>query len=106
MPKVNSTIKKILKEKDAGILTGTEAMNGILVDLQKQVMAELGQAALGSWDAYYMKQLLDSIERSVAESDLTARREISGQLDMAWKDGQALVDEPLKDGWIYMGFNI
>lgn len=109
MPKVNSTIKKILKEKDAGILTGTEAMNGILVDLQKQVQGELGQAALGSWDAYYLKNLLDTIERQVADSTSAAKREIGKQLDITWGLGEKLVEDPLKlafAGQIYTGFNI
>lgn len=106
MPKVNSTIKKILKKKDAGILNGTEAMNGILVDLQKQVQGELGRAALGSWDAYYLKQMLNSIERNTADFQSRAKKEISGQLDTAWEKGEALVSEPLRMAGIYTGFNI
>lgn len=106
MPKVNSTIKKILKEKDAGILTGTEAMNGILVDLQKQVQGELGGAALGSWDAYQLKRMLDAIERQTADFQTKAKKEIGTSLDASWETGRALIEESLKVAGIYTGFNI
>lgn len=101
------SIKKVLKEKDAGILTGTEAVNGILKELQKQVQDGLGQAALGSWDAYSMKNLLNAIERQVANFDSAAKKEVGSQLDNAWTLGEKIVEDPLKTmPGIYAGFNI
>lgn len=107
MPKVNSTIKKILKEKDAGILNGTAAMTSILGDLQKQVQAELGRAALGSWDAYQLRRMLDAIERQFGDYSSITKKEMSKNLDTAWELGEAMVEAPLKTaGEIWMGFNV
>ena len=106
MATVNSIIKRILKEKDAGIRTGVTAMRDVLQEVQKQVTAELGQAALGSWDSYHLKQVMNSLERRFAEFDLAAKKELGSQLDLAWNAGDALVVEPLTVSGLSTGFNI
>lgn len=104
MPSVNSTIKRILREKDAGIASGTQAMLDLLRELQKQVIGDIGKAALGSWDAYSLKQALDSINEQIANFDAQAKREISGLLDDSWKTGEGMVDSALSAGEISVAY--
>lgn len=106
MAEINSTIKRILAEKDAGIRTGTQAMLGILEDLQAQVMDELGRAALGSWDAYHLKQALDAIGAQISNFEAKAKMEARGLLKEAWGNGISLVDMPLGVEGIYTGWHL
>lgn len=106
MPSVNSEIQRILKEKAARVRTGTEAMRAVLEEMRKQVQAELGQAALGSWDAYSLKKMLNAIERRMADFESGSKREISGRLDDMWTQGKALVESPLAVSGMYTGFNL
>ena len=103
---MTSEIRNIIREKDAGIKSGTQAMLDILKELQKQVLDEIGRAALGSWDVYYLKKLLDSIEQQIAQFSERAKAEASGLLDDAWDKGIGLVDLPLGAAGIYTGFHI
>lgn len=104
--KVNLQIKKILKEKDEKIRTGTQAVRDILKELQKQVMGEIGQAALGSWDAYYLKQMLNSIEYQIDNFAKKMKGKVGEMLDDMWGKGQVLVDMPLAAGGIWTGFHL
>jgi hypothetical protein len=101
--KVSAAIKKVLKEKDKGIASGTGSMLAILKDLHKQVMAEMGKAALGSWDAYHLHQVLDAIEYQMANFTLKSKAELAGLLKEAWGYGKDLVDAPLAATEIHMG---
>lgn len=104
MPNANSEIRRILREKDAGLRTGAEAVRGILKELQGQVLNELGQAAIGSWDSYSLKNMLDAIERQISDFDGESKKAVSGMLDEMWEKGNKLVEAPL--GRIYTGFGI
>ncbi len=106
MPKVSAAIKEILKQKDAGVVSGAEAVRDILKELQKQVKTELGAAAVGGWDAYSLKKMLNSTERHIAEFDSGARKKLSALLDSMWDGGRLLVETPLAVAGIYTGFNI
>jgi len=84
-------------------------MRDILKNLQKQVRAELGKAALGLWDAYALRQILDSLESQVANYEGLAKTEAEGFLDKSWSLGVSLVDAPLLAaamGGIYSGFHL
>lgn len=106
MIRVSNTITSILKQKISSIDAGAEAMRRLLIELQAQVQAELGRAALGSWDAYSLKQRLDAIERRVADYDLAAQKKLGGEINSMWDLGQRSVYEPLNTAGIYTGFNI
>ncbi len=103
MPKAISAIKQVLKEKDRGLRTGAEAIRGILEALHKETMAELGKAALGSWDAYHLRQVLDGIELQMASYAGKSKTALSGLLDGAWSAGKKLVDAPLAETGVHMG---
>jgi hypothetical protein len=106
MPTINSEIKRILKAKDAGIKSGTQAMLGLLKELQKQILGELGQAALGSWDAYHLKQALDAIEYQISNFKAKATAEADGLLKDSWGKGQSMVDMPLAEAGVYVGWHL
>ncbi len=101
--RVTKAIEKALKEKDRGIISGVKSMRSIMKDLHGQVMAELGKAALGTWDSYHLRQFLDSIEFQMANYTGVAKTEMSGLLDRAWATGKDLVDKPLLAAGIQMG---
>lgn len=106
MPTVNSEITRIIREKDLMIRTGTETVRDLLTELNRQVMAEIGKAALGSWDAYSLRQHLDAIEFAMGELAVKARAAADTLLTEAWNSGQALTDAPLAAGGIYSGFHL
>lgn len=106
MPKVNAEIRSLIRQKDAGIVSGVEAMQGVLRNLQRQVQGELGQAALGSWDSYSLRRMLSAIERQMADGSLKAKAEMAGLVGDSWQMGTDIVDKPLAVGGIYAGFNI
>jgi len=106
MPKVNTTIQNILAEKDAGISTGIEEMRAIIEELQRQVTYELGQAALGSWDAYQLKEMLNALDRARMTFEHSAKNEMSSLLDDMWANGKALVDDPLRLSGLYNGLSL
>jgi hypothetical protein len=103
---VSSEIERILRQKEAGIISAVEAMRSIMEALHSQVLAELGKAALGSWDAYKMKQLLNSLEMQMAGYEAQAAAELTVQLKNAWGTGIELVDAPLAVSGIYTGFHL
>jgi len=104
MPTVNSEIKRIIREKDLAIRTGTETVRDLLTELHSQVMGELGKAALGSWDAYSLRQYLYAIENQMAAFTAKTKTSEGALLTESWGMGQALVDAPLAAGGIYSGF--
>lgn len=106
MATVNSEIKRIIKEKNAAIRYGAAAMRDIIDNLRVQVQTELGMAAAGSWDAYYLKRLLNSLEYQFDNFSLKAKKEAEGLVEDIWGMGQSLVDAPLKVAGIYTGFHI
>lgn len=101
MATVTSEIKKILKMKDAGILSGTESMKKLLEELQKQVLVQVNTGT--AWDAYNLKKLSASIEEQISNFEAKAKAEADGQLKDMWGQGQNLVDIPLKTSGIYIG---
>ncbi len=106
MATVNSEIRRILKEKDRAIKTGTRAMVDILKALQKDTLDRLGQAAITEWDAYHLKQMLDSIENQISNFQAKAKAEVDGLLEESWGMGRNLVDVPLAEAGIYTGFRL
>lgn len=107
MPSVKSEILRIIREKDAKIRSGTEAVTALLEELQRQVRVDLGQAALGGWDAYMLREMLDALEQQVADYSTRAKGDMSARLDESWQNGVDLVEAPLRvAGQMWAGFGI
>ena len=114
---IEAEIARILKDKDKMIKSGTKTMLEILEELRKQIMTDLGKAALRvvspsgpeaitEWDAYHLKQMLSSIETQIANFSAKAQTEASGLLEESWGVGRNLVDVPLAQAGIYTGFGL
>jgi hypothetical protein len=106
MATVNSEILRIISDKNRAITTGTRAMLDILNEVRKQVIDEIGRAALGSWDIYHLGQVKDSVEAQIENFKVKARAEADGLMDDIWGKGQTLVTAPLAEKGIYVGFHI
>lgn len=106
MPSVNSEIRRILKEKDRAIKTGTRAMLDVLKELQRQTLDEIGRAAITEWDAYHLKEMLNSIEHQIDNFAAKGKAEADGLLEESWGMGRNLVDIPLAEAGIYTGFRL
>jgi hypothetical protein len=106
MVKVTETIKKIMTQRTAGLVDGEESTRKLLVDLNRQVQDELGRAALGSWDAYHLKQVRAALERRLADYESAAKSDLGKRLEDMWDLGQKSVYQALNDGGIFTGFNI
>ena len=106
MIRITETIKKIIKQKNAELVSGEDSISKLLYALQRQVTDELAHAAIGSWNAYSLTQLLDSIERKIADYDSAASSEIKKRVADMWDLGQASVYKPLEIGGIFTGFNL
>jgi uncharacterized protein YbaA (DUF1428 family) len=104
--KVTETLKKIIAQRNAEVLSGEEATYQLLVNLNRQVRAELGEASLGSWTEYQLKQTKAAIERALADYETAAKGQMSAGLKTMWALGQESVYKPLNVGGIYTGFNI
>lgn len=106
MLKINKKIEKILQRKEVDIKAGVKTILELLKEIQTQIIHELGQTALNSWNSYYLKTLLDSIESQIANFSIKAKSEISFLLEDSWSRGQQLVDEPLALIDKYLGFHL
>jgi hypothetical protein len=106
MVKVSATIKKILAQRNAEIIDGSEATYKLLLDVNRQVRDELAHAALGSWNEYTLKQLKASLERRIGDFESAAKGDLGKRLTDMFDLGQESVYKPLNVGGIYTGFNI
>lgn len=104
MAKPKAAINQILKEKAAGIRTGTQSMLAILEDLRKQVINEIGLAALESFDYHRLKQMIPTIEFQIKNFREKAALEAVGLLEKYWGMGQNLVDAGLSASGVSVGF--
>jgi len=106
MATINSQIARIIKDKNRAIKTGARAMLDILEELRAQTIKEIGGAAVTEWDAYHLKQMLSSIESQISNFQAKAKAEAEGFLEESWGMGRNLVDVPLAEAGIYMGFSL
>lgn len=106
MIRVTETLKKIIAQRNAELIDGPEATYKLLVNLNRQVRADLGEAALGSWTEYQLKQTRAAIERRLADYETAAKGQMSTGIKTMFDLGQASVYQPLNAGGIYTGFNI
>ncbi len=103
---IEAIIQEIIRQKDAKILSGQEAMQRILAEVQKQVLGELGNASISGWNEYRLKQLLDAVERKLADYGGAAGGELKDQIKKMWDLGQQSVYKPLNEAGIYTGFDL
>jgi len=103
MIEAKKEIIKLLKQKNKKVITGTDAMRGILTDLRKQTLDELQGVSSDSYTAYYMKQNRAMLEKALADFESKAKRELDGRLTGMWDDGGDLVTKAVATGGISIG---
>ena len=104
MTSVTQAIKRILKAKDAKMLSGANALKAMMEEVKGQVAAELSATVGDSYTALMMRQNLASFERYIAAFESSAGRELSSLLDAAWDTGADLVPAAMREGGLYIAF--
>lgn len=89
--KVTTRIKELLKQRDARILSGTQYVQELLAEVQKEILAELVSMPSESYSAYYLRQTLASIERYLGSFESAATRELSSGISATWDMGGELL---------------
>lgn len=103
---VKTEMKRILKEKNRSIASARETIAAVMTELHGQVVNALGRAALGSWDSYYLTELVRALEEQMTAYGSKATTVLSGLLDDMWAAGTVMVDSALTLGGMYTGFRI
>lgn len=106
MADLGAYIARILRQKDAGVIDGAQALRRILEQTRRQVIDELGHQAVSGWDEYRLKQMLDAVERRLAQYETLAKAEIEKQINAMWDLGQRSVYGTLNEAGLYSGFDL
>ncbi|MDY7033985.1 MAG: hypothetical protein SVY10_18990 [Thermodesulfobacteriota bacterium] len=99
---IEREIGRILREKDRGIVSKEMAVRKILRALQKDVRAEIAEAAIGSWDAHYLPKMLSAIDAMVKSTGNELKNIAKEGMDEMIGKGHDMVDIPLDRGGIYV----
>lgn len=91
--KVSSKIKAILKERDAEILSGQQAVKKLLEEIRKQILLDLATLPGDGYSAYYLRQILASIDEHLSSWAAGAIRELDGRLLTTWELGAELLPQ-------------
>ncbi|MBI5550739.1 MAG: hypothetical protein HY911_04470 [Desulfobacterales bacterium] len=104
MTTVTAEIKRILKAKQTGELSGQAALREMMVDVRKQIVGELSTLGGESYTAAMLRANLASIERYLSAFESTGGREMSALLDAAWEAGADLVPAAMRQGGLFVSF--
>lgn len=104
MATVTAELKRLLREKDARIISGNLAVKGLLSEVRRQILEELQAVKGNSYTAHHLKQNLVSIERNLTIFEKAARREIGAQLELVWNGGGELLAEATAGSGLYFGY--
>lgn len=92
---VGAEIKRVIREKEAGLRSGQSAVLAILKALQRDVLASLGRAAISSWDEMHLGQVLDAVELQINGFTTRMKSQVGGMVEEGWGLGVEMVDAPL-----------
>lgn len=99
-------LQQIIRQKDRWLITGPEKVIKLLRELRKQVLDEIGRAAISGWQQHQLKETLAAIERAADDYTRRIQAELGIDLRKFWDLGQESVYKPLNAGGVYTGFNI
>lgn len=91
MASVTGEIKRLLAQHQQRTADGVAVMQGILADLQKQVLAELAGVEGESYQAHHLRQNLAMIESAMLRFEAVAFGRLERLIDGAWDGGLDLV---------------
>ncbi len=89
--KISSKIKAIIRERDAEILSGQEAVTQLLEETRKQILLDLSTLPGNDYSSYYLRQILASIDDHLATWAAGTIRELEGRLGVTWELGATLL---------------
>jgi hypothetical protein len=104
MSSVTTTIKNLLKAKDAKVLSGRQAVGGLMAEVRRQIVADLSGLRGESYTAQMLRANLSSVERYLSAFDAAAGREMNQLLDAAWEAGADLVPAAMRQGGLFVAF--
>ncbi len=93
MPDVTATLKKIIADQEARIITGQEAVARTLEEVRRQVAVELLSAQTDSYSAWRLRQTLAAIDQHLATWAGAARAELTAGLTESWAAGAGQLHE-------------
>lgn len=91
--KVSSKIKAIIRERDAEILSGQEAVTQLLEETRKQILLDLATLPGNDYSSYYLRQILASIDEHLSTWAAGTIRELDGRLLTTWELGAELLPQ-------------
>lgn len=103
MASVSAEIRRLLRSKDARIADGEQALRGLLVDVKRQIIAEL-QTVDSAYAGLKLRQQLASIERYLEGFRSFGTAKMDELLDAAWSAGADLTPAAMRVGGLHVGF--
>lgn len=104
MPWVSPKLAKILKLKDAKMISGTEGIIKLLQEVKNQIIIELSHIPEAEFTSYQLKKSLAGIQYSLDRFKGSAQKQLGGLLDDSWGFGEDLVDAYAASSGIVLGF--
>jgi len=104
MASVTAEIKRLLTAKDRKLLSGEQALRGLLVEVKGQILGELRAVDDGSYTALMLRQNLASVERYLAGFETAGSAEMNRLLDAAWESGAGLTPAALRAGGMSVAY--
>lgn len=102
--KVTSKIKAILKERDAKILSGKDAVLALLEETRKQILLDLVSLPGDGYSAHYLRQSLASINDHLSSWEVATARELDGRLSATWAMGAELLPVAAETAGLSLGY--
>ena len=103
---VTSKIKQIIASRDRKLVSGSAALNSMLEELRKEILAELLSISADTYSAFHLKQSLASIERHISDFSSAAQRESGSLIQAAWTQGAELLPATAQaagEAGVYLG---
>lgn len=104
MATVSAEIIRLLRDRDSRILSGAQALRGLLTEVKGQIVGELRAVTGESYSALYLRRNLKSIEGYLAGFESAGTAEMARLLDAAWDEGGDLPFAALRAGGLGYGF--
>lgn len=104
MADVTTTIKSLLKAKDAKQVTGAQYLRGLMGEVRSQITAELAGLRGETYTAQMLRANLASVERYLDGFKKSASTEMGRLLDAAWEGGADLVPAAMREGGLFFAF--
>lgn len=104
MARVTDAIKQLLQAKDREILTGEQALRGLLQEVKVQTLEELRSTTGNTYTSMMLRQHLASVERYLAGFESAGSAEMSKLLDASWESGMGLTPAAIRAGGLHVAF--